>query len=164
MVSFRVKINAKNIVADSSQMMAAFNVTALEGLGYDNVQGLADPTDSRFVAQWWSADAYEDNSIQSTISYLGGLGAYNQRTEIVQAIVEYYSTNPSAAIETGTPVSVQAWATPTTTYSAGGGSNSWWGHGAAPTQTQSWGSNQDWSHRGNAGQNWGQKQAHNWQG
>lgn len=110
-------------------MMAAFNVTALSGLGYDNVQGLDNPTDARFAPQWWSAAAYEDASIQSTLSYLGGLGAYNQRTEIASAIIAYYSTNPSAAIETGvTAVATAYGAGATGNYGnnyGSNGANSW---------------------------------------
>jgi len=144
------------VCANIAQMMAAYNVTALEGIGYDTVEDLADPLDSRFIAQPWSQNAYSDSSIQGTLSYLGGLGAYNQRDQISEAIDAYYSKDPSAAIETGTPASVSApaynHAMPTgapnvvahgAPVQAGqSGQSGQSGHGAAPTQSQNW---QDWS-------------------
>ena len=145
--------------------MAAFNVTALEGIGYTNVEALADPLDSRFVAQPWSENAYSDSSIQGTLSYLGGLGAYNQRDQLSEAIDAYYSQNPSAAVETGAPATVSGPAynhamptgAPSAAVAAAHGppsqasqssqygppsQNGQSSHGAAPTQSQNW---QTWS-------------------
>ncbi|GAB7355381.1 hypothetical protein MBLNU459_g5902t2 [Dothideomycetes sp. NU459] len=104
-----------NLVHEDHEMMAAYNITALEDLGYENVQDLADPNDARFVAQEWSAEAYSYDNIQSKLSYLGGLGAYNQRTQMVSALAAYYSTNPAAALESSTIASTasSAAATPT---------------------------------------------------
>lgn len=133
-------------------MMAAFNVTALPELGYDNVEDLSNPTDSRFSAQWWSADAYEESSIQSTLSYLGGLGAYNEQTALEGALSAYYSTNTAAASETSTvPASTAASATPTETYGPPSEVTSWFGHGSVPSETSA-----PW------GQNWGSGAGHPW--
>ena len=136
------------ILLTHNQMMAAMNITALEGLGYDTVQGLSDPTDSRFVAQDWSEEAYADSSIQSTLSYLGGLGAYNQVAQITSAIEVYYSTNPGAAVETGISTTTTQPYGNQATHTQG---NGWWGHGAAPTQTQDWQSHQGWGQWGQRG-------------
>lgn len=112
-------------------MMASFNVTRLETLGYDNVQSLDNPDDPRFVAQDWSADAYSDDQVQSRINYLGSLGAYNEQDQIVSAVAAYYSNNPNPPAETVTSTSQ----TP------------------QPAQTQRWGQNwQNWQHsRGSGG-------------
>ena len=136
------------------QMMAAYNVTALEGLGYDNVEGLADPTDSRFAAQWWTQDAYSDSSIQGTLSYLGGLGAYNETDEIKGAISAYYSTNPAAATETGSAAAA-ANTQPSDNEATQTQGNGFWGHGAAPTQAS--GSGSTWG-------NWGKSRGGRWGG
>ncbi|CAD0087863.1 unnamed protein product [Aureobasidium vineae] len=118
--------------------MAAFNVTALETLGYDNVESLDDPTDSRFVAQDWSADAYADDQIQSKLNYLGNLGAYNEQSQIVSAVAAYYTNNPNPPVESETGAS----------------------QAAESSQTQSWG--QNWQSRGSGG--WGhQKGGRPWQ-
>lgn len=158
-------------------MMATFNVTALEGLGYDNVEDLSDPVDPRFVAQDYSPDIDTESSIQSKLSYLGGLGAYNQRAQIQSAIAAYYSTQPAAASESSTEsASNQAFAAPTQYPGAGYGSGNngfeTYGaaptqteaansgaipfgpanHGSAPTQSESGESNQNWGNAGNFGQ------------
>ncbi|KAI4731377.1 Cupredoxin [Aureobasidium sp. EXF-10728] len=125
-----------NLRHEDSMMMASFNVTRLETLGYDNVESLDDPDDARFVAQDWSADAYSDDQIQSRINYLGSLGAYSERDQIVSAVAAYYTNNPNPPAETGTADAVGS------------------------TQTQSWG--QNWQNRGSGG--WGhQKGGRPWQ-
>lgn len=129
-------------------MMASFNVTRLETLGYDNVESLDNPDDPRFVAQDWSADAYSDAQIQSKINYLGSLGAYDEQSQIVSAVAAYYSNNPNPPVETGTTTSQVAQpAQP-----------------VQPTQTQNWGQYwQNWQNgRGSGG--WGsQKGGRPWQ-
>jgi hypothetical protein len=91
-----------NLRHEDSMMMASFNVTRLETLGYDNVESLDNPDDPRFVAQDWSADVYSDDQIQSKLNYLGNLGAYNERDQLVSAVASYYSNNPNPPVETGT--------------------------------------------------------------
>jgi bilirubin oxidase len=91
-----------NLRHEDSMMMASFNVTRLEALGYDNVESLDNPDDPRFIAQDWSADAYSDDQIQSKLNYLGNLGAYNERDQLVSAVAAYYSNNPNPPVETGT--------------------------------------------------------------
>lgn len=118
-----------NLVHEDHAMMAALNVTSLKGLGYDDVESLGDPTDARFTARDWSADAYNEANIQSTLSYLGGLGAYNQITQLESAVKAYYSTNPAAASETSTAATTtngQGYlgATPTQNYANHGGYSS----------------------------------------
>jgi bilirubin oxidase len=131
-----------NLIHEDHMMMATFNVTKLETLGYDNVEGLDDPEDPRFVAEDWTADAYSDDQIQGRLNWLGGLGAYNEREQIVSALAAYYSGNPNPPVETGTAEATATYGSPQ--WSGGRGS---WSQGAPPSETQ--GSNQDWkSHRG----------------
>lgn len=138
-------------------MMASFNVTALENLGYDNVQGLDDPGDSRFAAEDWSADAYSDDSIQGRLSWLGSLGAYDEREQIASAAAAYYSGNSNPPVETGiTPLAATATAQQgsTTQWSGNQGRQN---HDFAPAQTQSWSGQ-------NRGSSWGgQKGSRPWQ-
>lgn len=133
-----------NLRHEDSMMMASFNVTRLETLGYDNVESLDNPDDPRFVAQDWSADAYSDDQVQSRINYLGSLGAYNEQSQIVSAVAAYYSNNPNPPVETGTTTSQAA-------------------APAQPAQTQSWGQNwQNWQNgRGSGGWS-GQKGGRPW--
>lgn len=117
-----------NLRHEDSMMMASFNVTRLESLGYDNVESLDNPDDPRFTAQDWSADAYSDDQIQSKLNYLGNLGAYNEQDQIVSAVAAYYTNTANAPVETGTTESSDS------------------------TQTQSWG--QKWQN-GRASGGWG---------
>ncbi|KAG9682249.1 Cupredoxin, partial [Aureobasidium melanogenum] len=133
-----------NLRHEDSMMMASFNVTRLETLGYDNVESLDNPDDPRFVAQDWSADAYSDDQVQSRINYLGSLGAYNEQSQIVSAVAAYYSSNPNPPVETGTTTSQAA-------------------APAQPAQTQSWGQNwQNWQNGRGSGGWGGQKGGRPW--
>ncbi|KAI5244140.1 Cupredoxin [Aureobasidium subglaciale] len=73
----------------------------LETLGYDNVESLDTPDDTRFLAEDWSTEAYSNDQIQGRLNWLGNLGAYNERDQIVTAVAAYYSDNPNPPTETG---------------------------------------------------------------
>ncbi|KAI5211905.1 hypothetical protein AUEXF2481DRAFT_36948 [Aureobasidium subglaciale EXF-2481] len=89
-----------NLIHEDHLMMASFNVTRLEALGYDNVESLDTPDDTRFLAEDWSAEAYSNDEIQGRLNWLGNLGAYNERDQIVTAVAAYYSDNPNPPTET----------------------------------------------------------------
>ncbi|THV72708.1 Cupredoxin [Aureobasidium pullulans] len=126
-----------NLIHEDHMMMASFNVTRLEVLGYDNVESLDDPDDTRFKAEDWSADAYSDSQIQGRLNWLGSLGAYDEREELSSAVAAYYSGNPNPPVETGNSQT------------------------SASSQTQSWGQNWQGNRGGRGG--WGnQKQGRPW--
>ena len=94
-----------NLIHEDNGMMATYNITALDSLGYNATSDLADPRDSRFAPQWVQANSYDDDQISSTLSFLGGLHAYDASS----------SSTASAAASTGatdatttTPVSAAA--------------------------------------------------------
>jgi len=66
-----------NLIHEDNAMMAAFNVTALDGMGYNVTDDLADPADSRFLARPAQGNSYDEDQISSTISFLAGLHAYD---------------------------------------------------------------------------------------
>lgn len=158
-----------NLVHEDHAMMAAFNITALDVLGYDDVEDLGDPNDPRFVAQEWSAEAYSYDNIQSTLTYLGGLGAYNQMTQLASADSAYVLTDPAAASETilVTVATTIGYVDATTTQYYGGYSPTYATATSTPAVTAaptpsatqgSWASWASWAHGwGQAGsnQNWG---------
>ncbi|KAL1304119.1 hypothetical protein AAFC00_000550 [Neodothiora populina] len=136
-----------NLIHEDHMMMAALNVTRLPELGYDNVQGLADPTDSRFIAQDWSADVYSDASIQSTLTYLGGLGAYNEGYEMSTALSAYYATNTAGAVvASATTQASEAMVTSESTNDAARSHVEWNNHAPAPSSGSAWGSGQNGGH------------------
>jgi len=128
-----------NLRHEDSMMMASFNVTRLETLGYDNVESLDNPDDPRFAAQDWSADAYSDDQISSKLNYLGNLGAYDETDQIVSAVAAYYTNNPNPPVETGTT------------------------EAAGSTQTQGWGQNwRSWQNGKGAGGQGNQRGGRPW--
>ena len=83
-----------NLIHEDHLMMAAINVTLLEDLGYDlkQTQKFADPMDPRFKGRDYSDEAYQEDAIHSTLSYLGHLNAYNSAAKVVAAESMHYST------------------------------------------------------------------------
>lgn len=88
-----------NLIHEDNVMMAAFNVTMLEELGYDvNQTDLADPMDSRFAAQDYDAAAFEPDAIRKVVSSFASLNAYEAPASIAAAV----SVQPSTAAATPT--------------------------------------------------------------
>lgn len=106
-----------NLIHEDAGMMVSFNVTALAGLGYDDIGSLGDPMDTRFAARPYDASAYTPEAIQNALQSFGNLNAYVKADEIQSAVSAYYSTNPGATQEAPAP-------TPTPTGSNG---NPWSG-------------------------------------
>lgn len=66
-----------NLIHEDNAMMAVFNVTQLDNLGYNVTEDFADPQDARFTARPVASDSYDDAVISSTLSYLAALKAYD---------------------------------------------------------------------------------------
>jgi bilirubin oxidase len=82
-----------NLVHEDHEMMAAFNVTLLEELGYDfeSTQGYDNPDGTEFSAADFSADVYEDDAKHSAVRSLGSLNAYQPATSLIAAQSSYYA-------------------------------------------------------------------------
>lgn len=84
-----------NLVHEDHEMMAAFNVTLLEELGYDfeSTQGYDNPDGSEFSAVDFSSEAFEDNAKHSVVRSFGSLNAYQPVTSLIAAQSSYYAAN-----------------------------------------------------------------------
>ena len=65
-----------NLIHEDHEMMASFNVTLLEELGYDMNTAYIDPLDSRFQAQAYSDEAFTSDGIKKAVRSFANLNAY----------------------------------------------------------------------------------------
>jgi len=89
------QFHCHNLVHEDNEMMAAFNVTALMDLGYDDVMAFDDPMDTRFLAKNIDAKYYTEDYILNTL--LPGFvnsAAYSKESDLEDAQEQYYKVNP----------------------------------------------------------------------
>ena len=74
-----------NLIHEDHVMMAAFNVTLLEDLGYDfnTTIGFADPMDERFRSQDYEESDFSEAEIKKVISSYADLKAYESPESII---------------------------------------------------------------------------------
>lgn len=77
-------------------MMAAFNVTQLADLGY-NETSFADPMEARWRAQPATADRYTSDAVTTKVQFMAGLQPYNNVDIVEQKLDEYWKTHPVPA-------------------------------------------------------------------
>jgi bilirubin oxidase len=89
-----------NLIHEDADMMAAFNVTQLEDLGYTEVTDFFDPMDPRWRAVPFVADeyttqtgAFSSQAISDRIEELALQEPYSEREEVEQALEDYWSQN-----------------------------------------------------------------------
>jgi hypothetical protein len=83
-----------NIVHEDHDMMAAFNVTALEGFNYppQNTH-FVDPLDPRFVSQPFDPKVQTLESVQDTVlPFFASLNAYEHAADVVTALESFLAT------------------------------------------------------------------------
>jgi FtsP/CotA-like multicopper oxidase with cupredoxin domain len=92
-----------NLIHEDHAMLAAFNVTLLESLGYDlnSTLNFANPMDTRFAAQKYNASAYTPDAISSAVESLASLGAYQAASSVATSLSSK-STSPSTTSATTT--------------------------------------------------------------
>lgn len=83
-----------NLIHEDNAMMAAFNVTMLSQLGYEfNSSAQYDnPTDTRFVAQDYSAADFEPPAISAAVSSLAKLNPYGMQSALEAAEDKFWAT------------------------------------------------------------------------
>jgi bilirubin oxidase len=107
------QFHCHNLVHEDHEMMAAFNVTLLEELGYDfnSTLGYDDPDGNDFAPVAFNADAYEDAAKRSAVRSLGSLNAYQPASALIAAQSSYYAAKanqegPATTSATQTPTVV----------------------------------------------------------
>ncbi|KAK6220158.1 bilirubin oxidase (multicopper oxidase) [Colletotrichum tabaci] len=80
-----------NLIHEDHEMMAAFNVTALADLGY-NETSFADPMEARWRAVPVSAAAFSTDAIVRKVQFMASLQPYNNEEEVLRRLDEYWAT------------------------------------------------------------------------
>lgn len=85
-------------------MMAAFNVTALTDLGYDEKTSFIDPMESRYRSKAFAQSDLDNRTgdfsnaeIQKKMAFFNGLDAYRNVKQVEDNLVQYWSTHSSGA-------------------------------------------------------------------
>jgi FtsP/CotA-like multicopper oxidase with cupredoxin domain len=95
-----------NMLHEDNEMMAAFNVTELEDLGYPETS-FADPMEERWRAVAFDAEDFEPTAIQSKIEEMALLQPYNNIVEVEEAINDFFDY-PEEASRVEGPSAVKA--------------------------------------------------------
>lgn len=98
-----------NLIHEDHEMMAAFNVSVLEDLGYDETHYI-DPMEERWRAKQVSVEAFEDGKVEARVKEMAGLRPYDKVEEVERVLEEYWETKTKAGV-----------VVPATTTSAGQG-------------------------------------------
>jgi bilirubin oxidase len=83
-----------NLIHEDHAMMAAFNVTALEGFNFPpNTAEFVDPLDPRFRAKPFNATVQTlDFVIQNVLPFFASLGAYDDIPGLEAALISFVAT------------------------------------------------------------------------
>lgn len=87
-----------NLIHEDHVMMAAFNVTLLEALGYDlnSTVKFDDPMGTQFSAQNYSDEAFASAAVSSAVVSLASLYPYGAASSLMAVESTYYATAPFA--------------------------------------------------------------------
>ncbi|KAK3953815.1 bilirubin oxidase [Pseudoneurospora amorphoporcata] len=106
-----------NLIHEDHEMMAAFNVSVLADLGYDETQYL-DPMEDRWRAKRQVAEAFEDGEVEARVKEMAGYRPYDKVDEVESVLGEYWERKTktgSATTTTTTTTTGQGVVTTTTT-------------------------------------------------
>ena len=95
--------------------MAAFNVTALTDLGYDEKTSFIDPMEPRYRNKFFSdsdlgsrSGDFSDSAIQAKVKFFNDLEAYRNKKGVESALEQYWSTKGSSTVAASTKGSGKA--------------------------------------------------------
>lgn len=104
-----------NLIHEDHEMMAAFNVTALTDLGYDEKTSFIDPMEQRYRSKAFAkADLdgrtgdFSDDAIQAKMDFFVGLEAYKNAGAVEKALEGYYATKSATTLATSVRPSTTA--------------------------------------------------------
>lgn len=86
-----------NLIHEDHEMMAAFNISSLPDLGYDETKFL-DPMEERWRAKKVSEEAYTPEAITKAVQEMAGLQPYNN-VETVKKLLEEYWKGKGAVLK-----------------------------------------------------------------
>ncbi|KAK0389117.1 hypothetical protein NLU13_2692 [Sarocladium strictum] len=95
-----------NMLHEDNEMMAAFNVTQLQDLGYPETS-FADPMEQRWRAIAFDAQDYDADAIKTKIEAMALLQPYNNIAEVEEVLNDFWD-HPEEATRVGDPSIVKA--------------------------------------------------------
>ncbi|KAK3401355.1 bilirubin oxidase precursor [Sordaria brevicollis] len=93
-----------NLIHEDHEMMAAFNVSVLEDLGYDETH-YVDPMEERWRARQQSVEAFGDGRIEERVREMAGYRPYDGVEEVERVLGEYWETKTRSAAAVTTTTS-----------------------------------------------------------
>jgi hypothetical protein len=87
-----------NLVHEDHEMMAAFNVTALQDLGYDETS-FPDPMEARWRAAAATTADFTSAAITAKVQNMAKLQPYNNVDVVEQKLAEYYATHGGSKLK-----------------------------------------------------------------
>ncbi|KAK0726179.1 Cupredoxin [Apiosordaria backusii] len=91
-----------NLIHEDHDMMAAFNVTALADLGY-NETSFRDPMEARWRAEPATAAKFTTAAITEKIQFMAGLEPYNNVEEVLEVLDDYWATHNKRDVQGPAP-------------------------------------------------------------
>ncbi|KAH8886064.1 Cupredoxin [Thozetella sp. PMI_491] len=91
-----------NLIHEDHMMMAAFNVTALLDLGYNETHFI-DPMEPRWRAQDATPDKFTPAAITEKVQFMASLQPYNKVDEVFSVLDQYWATKTGAPVPGPTP-------------------------------------------------------------
>lgn len=97
-----------NLIHEDHEMMAAFNVSMLDGLGYDETHYL-DPMETRWRAKPLAGNDMSDDAARARVKWMAEMQPYNHVDEVDGWLESYWATaDASGATKTTTAATVTA--------------------------------------------------------
>ncbi|KAK8122129.1 Bilirubin oxidase 2 [Apiospora sp. TS-2023a] len=106
-----------NLIHEDHEMMAAFNVSFLADLGYNETHYL-DPMDPEYRSKTIKPEAFTDDAIKSRIQYMASFQTYGNKDETEAALDAYWATKDGQAVAAPTATAGSSPAKTTTTVAA----------------------------------------------
>jgi len=103
------QFHCHNLIHEDHEMMAAFNVTALTDLGYDEKTSFIDPMEPRYRNKFFSESDYtsrsgdfSESAIEAKCKWFNELEAYRNKDGVEKALEQYWSTKVSSTAASST--------------------------------------------------------------
>jgi len=84
---------------EDHEMMAAFNVTKLVDLGYDETD-FRDPMENRWRAEAVTPAKFTPAAITEKVQFMAGLEPYNNVDEVMDVLDDYWATHKKRDVGT----------------------------------------------------------------
>jgi bilirubin oxidase len=98
-----------NLIHEDHEMMAAFNVTALTDLGYDEKTTFIDPMETRYRNKFFSesdltsrSGDFADSAIEAKVKFFNELEAYRNKAGVESALENYWNTKVTSTTASST--------------------------------------------------------------